>query len=74
MKVFVKIMKAFISIKSFSSKDARFELMKALIFINSLSSKGVLLDNKWLSVKRILHQQHMFFIIKAFISIRTPLK
>jgi hypothetical protein len=53
-------MAAFISIKSFSSKDALFEVMKALIFINSLSSKDVLLDNKWLSVKRILHKQLVF--------------
>ena len=53
-------MKAFISIKSFSSKDERFEVMKALIFTNSLSSKDVLLDNKWLSVKGILHKQLVF--------------
>ena len=58
--IFVKIMAAFISIKSFSSKDAIFEVMKALIFINSLSSKDVLLDNKWLGVKRILHKQLVF--------------
>jgi len=46
--IFVKIMKAFISIKSFSSKNALFELMKALILIKSLSSKDEFLDNKWL--------------------------
>ena len=59
-------MAAFISIKSFSNKDALFEVMKALIFIKSLSSKDVLLDNKWLSVKRILHKQNVFNRNKCF--------
>ena len=53
-------MKAFIAINGFSSKDALFEIMKALILIKSLSSKDVLFDNKWLSVKKMLHKQLVF--------------
>ena len=59
-------MKSFISIKSFSSEDALFEVMKALISIKSLSSKDVFLDNKWLSFKGILHEQLVVLNYKGF--------
>ena len=59
-------MKAFISIKSFSSEDALFVLMKAFICIKSLSSKDVFIDNKWLSFKRIVHKQLVVLNYKGF--------
>ena len=43
-KLYVFKINAFISIKSFSSKYALFEVMKALLLLESLSNKDVLLD------------------------------
>ena len=66
--MFFFLIKGFISIWFFFEIKYFIWIQKIMAFISitSFSSKYVLLDNKWLSVKRILHKKHVSLSYKGF--------